>query len=66
MTTTPVLIEKLYANLRYLAPEGAENAYVAGYLYNALQDIAKHGVEELVAHVDWTNQRVEAKRKISC
>jgi len=58
--TTPQLIEKLYSNLRTLAPIGAEHSYISGYLYNALQDIAEHGMDELVAHVDWTNQRVEA------
>lgn len=63
--TTPELVEKLYSNLRILAPAGAESAYISGYLYNALQDIATRGVDELVEHVDWTNQRVEAKKKIA-
>lgn len=63
--TTNELIAKLYENLRSMAPQGAESAYIAGYLYNTLKDIAEGGVDELVAHVDWTNQRVEAKQKVA-
>ena len=46
-----------------MAPRGAESAYIAGYLNTALREIAEGGIDELVAHVDWTNQQVEAKRK---
>jgi len=63
--TTTELIDQLYANLRFLAPDGQENAYVAGYLYNVLKDVVEGGVDELTANVDWTNQRVEAKRKVA-
>lgn len=63
--TTGELVAKLYDNLRALAPEGAQSAYIAGYLNNALQDIAERGMDELIAHVDWTNQRVEAKGKVA-
>ena len=63
--TTSELIEQLYKNLRFLAPQGQENAYVAGYLYNVLKDVVEGGVDELTANVDWTNQRVEAKRKVA-
>lgn len=62
--TTNELIAQLYDNLRFMAPEGAESQYIAGYLNNALKEIAEGGIDELVAHVDWTNQRVEAKRKV--
>lgn len=62
--TTSELIAKLYDNLRIMAPQGAESAYIAGYLNNALKEIAEGGIDELVAHVDWTNQRVEAKQKV--
>jgi hypothetical protein len=58
--TTSELVEKLYSNLRILAPQGAESAYIAGYLYGALQDIATRGMDELIEHVDWTNQRVDS------
>lgn len=63
--TTSELIEQLYKNLRFLAPDGQENSYIAGYLYNVLKDVAERGVDELTANVDWTNQRVEAKRKVN-
>lgn len=62
--TTGELIAQLYDNLRFMAPSGTENSYISGYLFNAIQDIAEHGIEELINHVDWTNQRVEAKRKV--
>lgn len=61
------LVEQLFSNLRKLHnPEamGSAESYINGYLYNAIQDIATGGVEELIAHVDWTNQRVEAKYKV--
>lgn len=61
--TTGELVAKLYDNLRALAPEGSESAYIAGYLSSALRDIADRGVDELVSIVDYTNQRVEAKQK---
>jgi hypothetical protein len=61
--TTAQLIEQLYTNLRFVAPKGQEHAYIAGYIYNVLKDVAEGGVDELTANVDWTNQRVEAKRK---
>jgi hypothetical protein len=57
--TTPQLVEQLFANLRALAPENAESAYIAGYLSGCLADIATKGVDELVAIVDYTNQQVE-------
>jgi hypothetical protein len=57
--TTPQLVEQLYTNLRALAPENAESAYIAGYLSSCLADIATKGVDELVAIVDFTNQQVE-------
>lgn len=61
--TTSELVAQLYDNLRALAPKGAESSYIAGYLNTALREIADRGVDELVAHVDWTNQRVEAEGK---
>lgn len=57
--TTKQLVEQLFTNLRALAPEGAENAYLAGYLSGCLADIADKGVDELTAIVDYTNQQVE-------
>jgi hypothetical protein len=63
--TTEQLVNRLYNNLRTLAPAGQENSYIAGYLINALKSIAEAGIEELIDHVDWTNQRVEAKRKVA-
>ena len=57
--TTKELVEQLYTNLRALAPENAESAYIAGYLSSCLADIATKGVDELVAIVDFTNQQVE-------
>jgi hypothetical protein len=63
--TTAQLIDQLYANLRILAPKGQEHGYISGYLYNVLKDVAEGGVDELTANVDWTNQRVEAKRKVA-
>jgi hypothetical protein len=57
--TTPQLVDQLYTNLRALAPEGVENAYIAGYLSGCLADIAEKGVDELTAIVDFTNQQVE-------
>ena len=62
---TSQLVEQLFTNLRTLHnPEavGSVESYINGYLYNAIQDIATHGVDELVAHVDWTNQRIESLR----
>lgn len=62
--TTGELIAKLYDNLRIMAPQGAENQYIAGYLNIALKEIVEDGIDALVDHVDWTNQRVEAKQKV--
>lgn len=58
--TTRQLVDQLYTNLRTLAPEGAESAYIAGYLSGCLVDIAEKGVDELTAIVDFTNQQAEA------
>lgn len=57
---TQQLVDKLFENLRAMAPAGTEYSYTVGYLKNALKDITTYGVDELVSHVDWTNQRVEA------
>jgi hypothetical protein len=57
--TTRQLVDQLFTNLRTLAPEGAESAYIAGYLSGCLVDIAEKGVDELTAIVDYTNQRIE-------
>jgi uncharacterized protein YuzB (UPF0349 family) len=57
--TTKELVEQLYTNLRALAPENAESAYIAGYISGCLADIATKGIDELVAIVDFTNQQVE-------
>jgi hypothetical protein len=57
--TTKELVEQLYTNLRALAPENAESAYIAGYISGCLADIATKGVDELTAIVDYTNQQVE-------
>jgi hypothetical protein len=62
--TTSELIDQLYANLRVMAPQGAESQYIAGYLQHTLKDVAENGVDALVSTVDWTNQQVEAKRKV--
>lgn len=64
---TGELVEQLFANLRKMhnpAAMGSAESYINGYLYNAIRDIATRGIEELVAHVDWTNQRVEASEKV--
>lgn len=58
--TTRQLVDQLFTNLRALAPEGAENAYLAGYLSGCLADIAEKGVDELTAIVDYTNMRIKA------
>ena len=57
--TTRELVDQLFTNLRALAPEGVENAYLAGYLSGCLADIVDKGVDELTAIVDYTNQQVE-------
>ena len=57
--TTKELVDQLFANLRALAPENAESAYIAGYLSSCLADIATKGVDELTSIVDFTNQQVE-------
>ena len=62
--TTSELIDQLYANLRVMAPKGAESAYIAGYLHHTLKEVAENGVDALVYTVDWTNQQVEAKRNM--
>lgn len=62
--TTSELIDQLYTNLRFMAPKGAESAYIAGYLHNTLKEVAENGVDALVYTVDWTNQQVEAKQKV--
>lgn len=64
---TGELVEQLFSNLRKLhnpAAVGSVESYINGYLYNAIQDIADNGIEELVSHVNWTNQRVEAAEKV--
>ena len=61
--TTSELVSQIFENLRILAPEGAEYSYIAGYMSSCLASVAEGGVDELVSIVDWTNQRVEAKRK---
>jgi hypothetical protein len=58
--TTPQLVEQLMSNLRTLAGTADKNAYLAGYLSACLADIAEKGVDELIAIVDYTNQRIEA------
>ena len=58
--TTRQLVDQLFTNLRTLAPEGAENAFIAGYLSGCLADIAEKGVDELTSIVDFTNQQAEA------
>ena len=58
--TTRQLVDQLFTNLRTLAPEGAESAYIAGYLSGCLADIAEKGVDELTAIIDFTNQQAEA------
>jgi hypothetical protein len=63
--TTGELIAQLYSNLRTMAPEGAENAYIAGYLETVLKEIVEDGIDALVSYVDWTNQVVEAKPKVA-
>ena len=63
--TTSQLVDKLFENLRTMAPAGTEYSYTVGYLQNALKDIATYGVDELVSHVDWTNQRLEAIQKVA-
>jgi hypothetical protein len=62
--TTSELIDQLYANLRIMAPKGAESQFIAGYLHHTLKDVAENGVDALVSTVDWTNQQVEAKQKV--
>ena len=62
--TTSELIDQLYTNLRFMAPKGAESAYIAGYLHHTLKEVAENGVDALVYTVDWTNQQVEAKRNM--
>jgi hypothetical protein len=59
--TTKQLVDQLFTNLRALAPEGAESAYIAGYLSGCLADIADKGVDELTHIVDFTNQTLEAR-----
>jgi len=59
--TTPQLVDQLFTNLRALAPENAESAYLAGYLSACLADIAEKGVDELTAIVDFTNQQIEVR-----
>ncbi len=58
--TTPQLVDQLMSNLRTLAGDADKNAYLAGYISACLADIAEKGVDELVAIVDYTNQRIEA------
>lgn len=62
--TTSELIDQLYTNLRFMAPQGAESQYIAGYLQHTLKDVAENGIDALVSTVDWTNQQVEAKRNM--
>ncbi len=59
--TTKELVDQLFANLREMAPNNCEYQFIAGYLSSALVDVAEKGVDELVGHVDWTNQQVEAR-----
>ena len=59
--TTKQLVDQLFTNLRALAPEGVENAYLAGYLSGCLADIAEKGVDELTHIVDFTNQQIEVR-----
>lgn len=61
---TQELVEQLMANLRTLAPEGQEYSFTVGYLTNTMADIVNGGIGELIDNVDWTNQRVEALRKV--
>jgi hypothetical protein len=55
------LSSRLVSNLMELS--GNDYAYVAGYLETSLTQVGLHGIEELVSIVDYTNQRVETKRK---
>lgn len=63
--TSDELVAKLYDNLRARAPEGAEFAYISGYLSGCLKDIAEGGIDKLISIVDYTNQRVEAQGKVA-
>jgi hypothetical protein len=62
--TTSELVERFYENLHELAPKGSEKAFIAGFISSCLGDIAEKGVDELTFIVDYTNQQVEAKRKM--
>ena len=57
--TTPQLVDQLMSNLRILAGSADKSAYITGYISACLADIAEKGVDELVAIVDYTNQRIE-------
>lgn len=55
------LARKLCDNLVILSNNNY--AYISGYLTTILAQTAKHGIEELVDAVDYTNQRVENMQK---
>ena len=59
--TTSQLSYRLVKNLMELT--GNDYARLARYLETSLTQVAMHGVDELVSIVDYTEQRVEAKRK---
>lgn len=65
--TTEQLVEQLYANYLELASEGATldsgRGNVIYSLKAALVAVAEGGIDVLIESVDWSNQRVEAKRK---
>jgi hypothetical protein len=61
--TAREMTNRLIVNLRAMAPEGGEYAYITGYLAAALPAIAERGVSELAEAVEWTNRQVEAKNK---
>jgi len=63
--TTEQLVDQLYMNYFHLAVPEKRHEYVAYALKSALRMVAEGGIDELVELVDWTNQKVEAKRKVA-
>lgn len=63
--TIEQLVDRLYMNYFELAVPEKRYESIAYSLKSALRMVAEGGIDELVELVDWTNQKVEAKRKVT-
>lgn len=63
--TIEQLVDQLYMNYFHLAVPEKRYESIANSLKSALRMVAEGGIDELVLLVEWTDEKVEAKRKVT-